>query len=124
MRICLDLDGVICELKKSEESYSDLKPLPGAAEKIKKLKESGNYIIINTARRMKTHDSNKGKIIKDIGKITLDWLDENNILYDEIYFGKPWAHIYVDDNGFRFDNWENIKNDGSNFPAHKESGIK
>ena len=52
---------------------------------------------------MKTHQSNQGKINKDIGKITLDWLDKYKIEYDEIYFGKPWANIYIDDNGFNYD---------------------
>tara|TARA_B110000444_G_C18804948_1_gene579445 strand:+ start:1028 stop:1402 length:375 start_codon:yes stop_codon:yes gene_type:complete len=124
MRICLDLDGVICQLKKSGESYSDLKPVPGAVEKIKKLKSSGNYIIIFTARRMKTHSSNKGKLLKDIGKITLDWLEDNKIIYDEIYFGKPWAHIYIDDNGYRFNNWDDISHDCLTLPANKELSIK
>ena len=64
MRICIDLDGVICNLKKGEESYEDLKPMAGSVEKINQLKNSGHYIIIHTARRMKTHNYNKGKLIK------------------------------------------------------------
>ena len=38
MRICIDLDGVICELKKGNESYANLNPVPGSIEKIKHLK--------------------------------------------------------------------------------------
>lgn len=124
MRICLDLDGVICELKKDGQSYSELNPVRGAIEKIKKLKNEGHYIIIFTARRMKTHSSNKGKLLKEIGKVTLDWLEKNKILYDEIYFGKPWAHIYIDDNGYRFNSWGDVNDDGSSLPSHKESNIK
>ena len=52
MRICIDLDGTICEIRKEGESYSDVKVKPGAAEKIKTLKEAGHTIIINTARNM------------------------------------------------------------------------
>lgn len=120
MRICIDLDGVICELKKPNQSYSDLNPIPGAIEKINKLKENGHYIIIHTARHMKTCDGNVSKILKRVGKITLDWLEKYNIQYDEINFGKPWAEIYIDDNAFRFENWDEIKEDGSNFPKYKE----
>jgi hypothetical protein len=38
----------------------------------------------------------------------------------KFYFGKPWAQIYIDDNAFRFENWDAINADGSNFPANKE----
>ena len=37
MRICIDLDGVICELKKEGQTYDQLEPLPGAVEKLKQL---------------------------------------------------------------------------------------
>ena len=43
-----------------------------------------------------------------------------NVPYDEIYFGKPWAQIYIDDNAFRFENWSAINGDGSNFPSNNE----
>jgi hypothetical protein len=46
---------------------------------------------------MKTHNNNIGKVIQDIGKITLESLDNLNIIYDEIIFGKPIADIYIDD---------------------------
>ena len=121
MRICIDLDGVICKLKKEDQSYSELEPIEGAIEKINHLKNHGHYIIIHTARRMKTHKSNKGKILKDIGKITLDWLDKYGVDFDEIYFGKPWANVYLDDNALRFSSWKEINNDGSSFPQSNES---
>ena len=46
---------------------------------------------------MKTHNGNIGKINSDIGKITFETLDNFNIPYDEIYFGKPYADFYIDD---------------------------
>jgi capsule biosynthesis phosphatase len=124
MRICIDLDGVIAELRKENESYSEVKPIKGAVEKIRKLKEAGHYIIIYTSRHMKTCDGNVGKAIAKIGKITLDWLEKYNIPYDEIVFGKPWADIYIDDNGYRFKSWDEIADDGSNLPTSNESKIK
>ncbi|HIP56279.1 MAG TPA: capsular biosynthesis protein, partial [Arcobacter sp.] len=105
MRICLDLDGVICQLRLENQLYEELLPVDGAIEKIKALKDNGHYIIIHTARRMKTHNANVSKVIADIGKITLDWLEKYEIQYDEILFGKPWAEIYIDDNALRFDSW-------------------
>lgn len=108
MRIVIDLDGTICPVKGEGQKYENLEPFPGAVEKISALKSAGHYIIIQTARNMATQDSNLGKVIKNIGKVTLDWLDRHNIQYDEIYFGKPNAHIYIDDRAFRFSNWEAI----------------
>ena len=120
MRICIDLDGVICELKKEGQTYDQLLPVPGAIEKLNQLKAAGHYIIIQTARHMKTCEGNVGRVQARIGAITLNWLEKNKVPYDEIYFGKPWAKIYIDDNAFRFENWEQIAGDGSDFPANKE----
>jgi capsule biosynthesis phosphatase len=120
MRICIDLDGVICQLKKEKQTYDQLEPIPGAIEKLKKLKAAGHYIIIQTARHMKTCEGNVGRVQARIGAATLNWLEKNNVPYDEIYFGKPWAQIYIDDNAYRFENWDVISDDGSNFPANKE----
>ncbi len=124
MRICIDFDGVICQLKQSDsDSYESLKPMPGAVEKLTQLKQSGHYLIIYTARRMKTHQGNVGAVIADIGRITIDWLDKNQVPYDEIYFGKPWADIYIDDNAYRFQAWAEINDDASNLPSSSESRL-
>ena len=120
MRICIDLDGVICELRKGDQDYAKLNPVPGAKEKLNELRKNGHYIIIHTARRMKTHNGNTGKVVADIGSLTLEWLHRYEIPFDEIYFGKPWADIYIDDNGFRFEDWDSIQGNGSNLPKHKE----
>lgn len=108
MRIAIDLDGTICSIKQPQESYAELRPLPGAAERIRSLREMGHYVIILTARNMATYDSNLGKVLKNIGKITLDWLEKYGIEYDEIYFGKPNAEVYLDDRAMRFESWENV----------------
>ncbi len=105
-RICIDLDGVICEIKQPHQTYADVAVLPNAAEKIRSLRENGHYVIIHTARHMKTCNGNVSQVIKKIGKITLDWLDRHHIEYDEIMFGKPYAHIYIDDNAFLFKDWD------------------
>jgi len=123
MRICIDLDGVICQLKKEGQTYDQLEPVPGAIEKLKQLKEAGHYIIIQTARHMKTCEGNIGRVQARIGAPTLNWLEKNKVPYDEIYFGKPWAQIYIDDNAYRFETWDSIKGDGSNFPANKEETL-
>ncbi len=71
-RIVIDFDGVICEIKQPDESYTDVKPKKGAISGMKRLKNEGHYLIIYTARHMKTCNGDVGKVISKIGKITLD----------------------------------------------------
>lgn len=120
-RICVDLDGVICTLKKPGETYADVQPIEGVVEKLKALRQNGHYIIIQTARHMKTCNGNVGQVVNRIGAVTLQWLSDNDIEYDEIYFGKPWAELYIDDNALRFSNWDVIADDGGNLPQSTES---
>lgn len=111
MRIVIDLDGTICPIKEKNASYQDLVPLEGAVERIKQLRSMGHYIIISTARNMATQESNIGKVVKNIGKVTLDWLEKYDIPYDEIYFGKPNAQVYIDDRALRFSDWASISHE-------------
>ncbi len=120
MRICIDLDGVICQLRGPGQNYADLEPVAGAVEKMRQLKAAGHYLIISTARHMKTCDGNVGRVIARQGKITLDWLARHGIEYDEIHFGKPHAQVYLDDNAIRFESWSAIAGDGSTLPASAE----
>lgn len=102
--IVFDLDGTLCEIKKSDESYADIAPKKDVIEQLKAYREMGFYIIIQTARQMKTHDGNLGRINANTAKVTIDWLEKNEVVYDELYFGKPWCGkngFYVDDKAIR-----------------------
>ena len=108
MRIVIDLDGTICPIRNEGETYADLIPHEGAAEKLREFSKNGHYIIIKTARNMGTCNSNLGRVMKNIGLITLEWLNKHNIEYDEIFFGKPNADLYIDDRAFRYTDWHSI----------------
>jgi capsule biosynthesis phosphatase len=108
MRIVIDLDGTISGLKKEGQDYSTVEVNPGAVEKIKNLKKQGHYIILFTARHMKTTKGNVGEVIKKVGNTTIEWLNKNDIPFDEILFGKPYGDVYVDDLGYEFKGWENV----------------
>ena len=96
-RYCFDLDLTLVTAPKIHGDYSTVEPIENMIKYVKYLKELGNTIIIYTARRMKTHQGNVGKVIMDIGKQTIDTLEKFNISYDELYFGKPHADYYIDD---------------------------
>jgi capsule biosynthesis phosphatase len=118
--ICIDLDGVVAGFKRDGQTYADVAPIPGAVEKLQGLKSHGHRIILYTARHMKTCEGNVGLVMARVGNVTLDWLKRHDVPYDEIYFGKPWADVYVDDNAFRFRAWDEIAQDGSNLPQSNE----
>jgi capsule biosynthesis phosphatase len=120
MRIAIDIDGTISALRKPHERYEDLQPLPGAREKVRALKEAGHYIILLTARHMKTCEGNVGLVVARQGKTLLEWLKKFDIPYDEIWFGKPYADVYIDDNAVRFTSWDDIAGDGSTLPVSRE----
>jgi capsule biosynthesis phosphatase len=97
MRICFDLDNTLVTFPKVTGDYNTVEPIIKNIKYLQYLKSFGHTIIIYTARRMKTHNGNIGKLMTDIGKITFDTLEKFSIPYDEIYFGKPQADIYIDD---------------------------
>jgi capsule biosynthesis phosphatase len=121
MRICIDLDGVICRLREPGQTYAELEPVPGAVEKLQSLKAAGHYLIICTARHMKTCEGNVGMVVARQGAVTIDWLTRHGVPYDELHFGKPHAQIYIDDNAWRFESWNAIAGDGSNLPNSTEN---
>ena len=108
MRIVFDLDGVVCELKKPSESYSDVIPKKKVIQKMRNLKEDGHYLIIHTDRHMRTCEGDVTKVIEKIGKVTEDWLEKWKVPYDEIIFGKPYADVYIDDLGVEFSSSEKL----------------
>ena len=124
MRICLDLDGVVCSLRRPGETYENLEPLPEAVEKIRQLRAAGHYLILLTARHMKTCEGNVGQVVARQGMTLLNWLDRHGLAFDEIHFGKPHADVYIDDNAFRFTSWSQISGDGTSLPLSNEAATR
>jgi len=96
-RFCFDLDNTLVSYPKIKGDYSSVKPIEKNIEFLKNLHQNGHHIIIHTARRMRTHKGNVGRVISDIGRVTFETLDKFDIPYDELYFGKPYADFYIDD---------------------------
>lgn len=108
MRICIDLDGTLCELKQPGQSYADVAPLPGAAERLRELRANGHEVVLQTARHMKSCNGDVGKVLARVGATTLEWLERHGFEYDEIHFGKPNADLYIDDRALRFEDWASL----------------
>jgi capsule biosynthesis phosphatase len=100
--IVFDLDDTICypvhAEKDTHAKYALARPNTRVITSMRQLKDKGYHIIINSARRMVTHDGDIDKIIEDVGQVTIDWLEQYRVPYDELRFGKPYSSTwYVDD---------------------------
>jgi capsule biosynthesis phosphatase len=100
--IVFDLDDTICypihDGKDTHAKYGLARPNTLLITYMRQLKDKGYHIIINSARRMVTHDGDIDKIIEDVGQVTIDWLKQYRVPYDELRFGKPYSSTwYVDD---------------------------
>jgi 5'(3')-deoxyribonucleotidase len=102
--IAIDFDGVIHNANRGwgdGTCYGD--PLPESIESIKKLSKKYE-IIIFTAKAKKDRPLVNGKTGIELVR---EWLTKYDVidLVKDITSEKPRAELYVDDNGYRFENW-------------------
>jgi capsule biosynthesis phosphatase len=86
------------------QDYSLVSPNLKIVNKVIEYKNNGFNIILFTARNMRSHDNNIGKITAKTLPIIFKWLEKHNVPFDEIYVGKPWCGndgFYVDDKAIR-----------------------
>lgn len=96
--LVVDLDNTIT-LDDPCLPYEAKRPNMPLIEKLREFSRAGWEIIIHTSRRMETFSGDESKVIADIGKTTLDWLQKYGVPCDGLKFGKPYARngYYIDD---------------------------
>ena len=94
-RFCFKLDNILVTFFKVKSNNGTLEPIYKNIELLKYLKKLGHTIIIYTSKQIKTYNGNV-RTVNDIEQITLDTLRKYDILYDELYFGKPYGDFYID----------------------------
>ena len=99
--LVVDLDKTLCTKKKSYETYADVLPYDNIINILNNLYDCGSDIIIESARNMLTQNNDESKVIKNVGLTTLKWLEDNNVKYDGIKFGKTMGTCYIDDKALR-----------------------
>lgn len=102
--LVVDLDGTLCPIKKPDENYLDLPPEPKLLARLRHYKEDGWWIIINTARGMRSNKGQLDEIGKNVLPGILEWLEKHDIPCDQLLVGKPWAGkrgFYIDDRAIR-----------------------
>jgi len=106
--LVLDIDKTLT-LGDSKD-YNLVSPNLEMIKKVLEYKKNGFNIILYTARNMRTHENNLGKINAKTLPIIFKWLEKHAIPFDEIYVGKPWCGdegFYVDDKSIRPDEFIN-----------------
>jgi len=96
--LVVDIDGTLCSAPPRGD-YSRVVPIEEVCSALRKANDDGIYIILFTARNMRTYKGSLGLINKYTAPVLLEWLARHGIPYDEIYYCKPWGpHVqYIDD---------------------------
>ena len=108
--LAIDFDGVVHKNSKGYHDgtvYDD--PVEGAIEAILKLSEKFRLILYT----FKGHPLRPIVDGKDGIQATWEWLEKHNIRHciQDIVWGKPNAKIYIDDKGYKFENWDKTLKD-------------
>ena len=109
-RLVIDLDGTLTYLN-TGSGYHNVHVNEEVAQKLRDYKRDGFEIVIYTSRNMRTYDNSVGKINAHTLPVAIDWLNKNNIPFDEIHVGKPWCGhegFYVDDKAIRPDEFATL----------------
>lgn len=96
--LIVDIDGVLAV----EQVSIPLEQRPvvsEARESMERLHQKGYKILLCTSRFRSEKEE------------TAAWLNNNKIPYDDIVFGKPRGILYIDDRGYRFENWQKFFDD-------------
>lgn len=108
-RLVIDLDETVCFT--TDGDYHNSRPNLPVISKLRWYKAQGFDVVFHSARNMRTHEGNLGKIAALTLPIVIDWLKRHDIPFDEIVMGKPWCGtngFYVDDKAIRPDEFASL----------------
>jgi capsule biosynthesis phosphatase len=114
-RIVMDVDGTLCGSPSVKGDYLTAVPYPEVVERLRKYKAEGWVIIIQSARQMRTHANNVGRINATTLPTLIEWLRKHDVPFDEVHVGKPWCGydgFYVDDRAIRPDEFLRLDHAG------------
>lgn len=96
IKIVVDIDDTISKCENRD--YKNAKPIKNVIDKINYLHDVLNYdVTLFTSRGMVSCNGDVDKAKRKNDKILKKWLEDNEVHYDRIVYGKPIADIYVDD---------------------------
>lgn len=96
LRLAVDFDGVCHDPTKIQKGYKLGVPIDGAFEALWELKNKGAIIVIHSVWASTEQRCNA------IG----EWMQYFKLPYDFVTNQKPLCDLYIDNNGYRFENWQ------------------
>lgn len=95
LRLAVDFDGVCHNPDNKLPGYKMGQPIEGAEKAMNRLKNMGYIIVIHSVWA----DTDQKR------QAMSDWLRYFHIPYDFITNVKPICDLYIDNKGYRFENW-------------------
>ena len=96
LRIAVDFDGVLHNPKEKKKGYKMGVPIQGAPLAMNQLHDSGAILVIHSVWADTEQKC----------QAMAEWCRYFKIPYDFITNKKPICDVYIDDHGYRFENWE------------------
>lgn len=101
MRICFDIDGVLCS--QVEKDYQDAQPNRPMIALVNRLYHRGCKIVLHTSRFMGRAGGNREEVERIGREFTEKQLASWGVLYHELWMGKPRYDFVVDDRAVFYD---------------------
>lgn len=103
----IDIDDTISITRNRD--FDNSEPIQEVIDKINELYDKGVYIILFTARGMKSQNNDGIKAELKYREITERWLKQNGVKYHELLFNKRNADYYVDDKAMHIEEFIKYK---------------
>jgi len=101
MRICFDIDGVLCD--QMDGNYEDAQPHMGMISLLNRLYDRGYRIILFTSRFMGRVHGNREEAERIGRTFTERQLAAWGVRYHELWMGKPRYDYVIDDRSVFYD---------------------
>ena len=92
-----DIDGTLCT--NTEGKYEEAQPYPERIKMVNELYDSGNTVILLTARGMGRTANNSKQAQRMFFDMTLEQVKKWGVKFHRLMLGKPSADFYIDDKG-------------------------
>jgi CMP-N,N'-diacetyllegionaminic acid synthase len=101
MKVCFDIDGVLCG--QVETDYQDAQPNRPMIDLVNRLYDRGNTIVLHTSRFMGRAKSNPQEVERIGREFTERQLASWGVRYHELWMGKPRYDFVIDDRSVFYD---------------------
>lgn len=101
MKVCFDIDGVLCD--QVEGDYEDAQPHPGMIAVLNRLYDRGVTIVLHTSRFMGRTKGDRAETERIGRAFTERQLAAWGVRYHELWMGKPRYDYLIDDRSVFYD---------------------